>query len=356
MCTTGMTIGLVPAIARYGLPTASRLYLSYNRAIDFVEELVATESIDCDFDRTGKLTLARKPAHFDRLVRTHDTLASRLDYETELVPADRLGGEVGTTYYHGGLVDPLGAGLHPGKFVRGLAAAAERAGVELHERLGARRLQPLGGGDVEVVTDQGPVRAGQVLVATNGYTDAALPDLRRRIVPIGSFIIVTERLGRATCDRLLPARRMASDSAHLLYYFRITPDQRLLFGGRARFAMSNPASDRKSAGVLVAGMTRVFPELGDARIDYAWGGLVGFTLDRIPHAGEANGVYYSVGYCGHGVQMATYMGRQMAEVMDGDAAANPWGDFPFKPVPFHHGRPWFLPFVGMYYRAKDLLR
>jgi glycine/D-amino acid oxidase-like deaminating enzyme len=149
---------------------------------------------------------------------------------------------------------------------------------------------------------------------------------------------------------------MASDSKNLLNYFRITPDNRMLFGGRARFAMSNAGSDIKSGPILRAAMARIFPQLAQARVDYCWGGQVDMSLDRMVHAGERDGVFYSVGYSGHGVQMATHMGKQMAEVLTGDPGANPWADLSFRAVPGHFGPPWFLPFAGAYYRFQDLIR
>jgi len=356
MCTTGMTIGFLSAVSRYGLPTASMLYLAYNHAIDLVEKLVVDEGIACDFARAGKLNLACKPAHYERLARTHEALATRLGYQTELVPRSNLHAEIGSDHYWGGLVDPQGAGLHVGKFVRGLASAAAGLGVRIHEQAPVKRVRRVHGYEHDVITPRGVTRAAQVLVATDGYTGSAFPKLQRRVVPIGSFIVVTEPLDRKLVDELLPTRRMASDSKNLLYYFRITPDDRMLFGGRARFALSSPKSDVKSARILEKGMRSVFPQLADTRIDYHWGGQVGFTLDQIPHAGEHDGLFYSIGYCGHGVQMATYMGRQMAEVMGGDADANVWGDFPFRAVPGHFGPPWFLPFAGAYYRLQDAVK
>lgn len=200
------------------------------------------------------------------------------------------------------------------------------------------------------------MEADQVLVATSGYTSRPFRWMQLRIAPVGSFIIVTEPLDDEVCRQLLPNRRMASDSRNLLYYFRITPDQRLLFGGRARFAMSNPQSDVKSGQILREAMVSVFPQLSQARVDYCWGGLVDMSLDRMVHAGQHEGLFYSLGYSGHGVQMATYMGRQMAEVLSGNEDANPWRDLPFKRIPGHVGPPWFLPFAGAYYNAMDRIK
>lgn len=356
MATPGLSIGFRDAISRYGFPTASALYRTYNDAIDTIEKLVADEGIACDFARTGKMNLAAKSAHYDGLRKTHEVLAERLGHETQMVPKAELRSEIGSDHYHGAMIDPTGAGLHVGKFTKGLAQAAARAGALIHEKAPVEQVQRLGGGRHDVVTPRGTVRADQVLVATSGYTGRPFRWLQLRIAPVGSFIIVTEPLGKEICDQLLPNRRMASDSRNLLYYFRITPDHRLLFGGRARFAMSNPQSDQKSGRILKKAMVSVFPQLADARVDYCWGGLVDMTMDRMVHAGEHDGLFYSLGYSGHGVQMATYMGKQMAEYMNGVQDANPWRDLAFKRIPGHVGPPWFLPFAGAYYRFQDVIK
>jgi glycine/D-amino acid oxidase-like deaminating enzyme len=356
MATTGLSIGFRDAIARYGFPTASALFLTYNDAIDTIEKLVGEEGIDCDFARTGKMNLAAKPAHFDGLRKTHEVLAERLGYETQIVPKSEIRSEIGSDLYHGAMIDPRGAGLHVGKFTRGLAESAARLGVQIHEKAPVTEVVRHHGTQHTVVTPRGSVTADQVLVATSGYTGRPFRWLQLRIAPVGSFIIVTEPLGKEVCDQLLPNRRVASDSKNLLYYFRITPDHRLLFGGRARFAMSNPQSDEKSGRILQKAMVSVFPQLANARVDYCWGGLVDMTMDRMVHAGEHDGLFYSVGYSGHGVQMATYMGKQMAEYMNGVEDANPWRDLAFKRIPGHVGPPWFLPFAGAYYKLQDLIK
>lgn len=356
MCTTGASIGYTTLISRYGIEVANRLWCAYNDAIDLVEKLVAQEGIDCNFARAGKLGLAAKPEHFARYVATHEALAKHLNYETDLVAASQIQTEVGSKAYFGGLVDKLGAGLHVGKYVRGMGEAAARRGVAIYERTPVTGLSRDTAGRQRVRTNRGELVAKQVLIATDGYTDHVVPRFQRRIVPVGSFIVATEPLDTRLVDELMPTRRMAADSRVLLYYFRITPDNRMLFGGRAQWALSNPRSDMKSAAILHRGMKSVFPQLSTARIEYAWGGHVGITLDRIPHAGEDNGIYYSLGYNGHGVQMSTFMGKQMADVMDGRLDANPWRNFEFPSVPGHYfGTPWFLPIADAYYRIKDRL-
>lgn len=356
MATPGLSLGLRDAIKRYGFPTARGLYNSYYDAIDSIEKVVAEEGIDCDFARSGKLNLAAKPAHYESMKRTYEVLTERMGVDTTLVPRSELGAEIGSEAYHGAIVDPLGAGLHVGKFVRGLGESAARAGAEIHEKAGVESVHRLGGTRHDLVTSRGRIRADKVLVATSGYTTRPFRWQQVRIAPVGSFIIVTEPLGKEVCDQLLPKRRMVSDSKNLLYYFRITPDHRLLFGGRARFAKAGPKSDQKSGRILREAMVSVFPQLANAGVDYCWGGLVDMSMDRLVHAGEQDGLFYSVGYSGHGVQMATHMGKQMADYMDGVLEANPWRDIPFKRIPGHFGPPWFLPFAGAYYKFQDVIR
>ena len=352
MATTGMSIGIRDAVAKMGFDKAAALYRTYGQAIDLIERLVTEEGIECDFARPGKLILASKPAHVQGFEKTAELLNARLGVETRVVPKSELRREIGSEAFHGGMVDSKSASLHVGKYIRGLGEAAERAGVTIHEQAPVQKLTKVGTGHV-LETPRGRLQASQVLLATGAYTRRPFRWQQVRIAPVGSFIIATEPLDPSVCDDVLPNRRVASDSKNLLNYFRITPDNRLLFGGRARFAMSNPQSDEKSGKLLRDAMVHTFPQLTGARIDYCWGGLVDMSLDRLVHAGEHDGVYYSMGYAGHGVQMATYMGRQMAEYMSGVPEANIWRDFEFRRIPGHFGPPWFLPVAGAYYKLKD---
>lgn len=354
MCSNGLAIGFQKAVNQLGLERATSAYKSFDDAVDMVERIIGEEKIDCDFVRRGKIGLASKPEHVERQKRTFELLQRGVDMETMLVPRDRLPEHIGSDRFFGGLAQNKSALMHMGKFVHGLATAATRHGARIFENARMTGLKRLGGYKHEVTTTRGTIEASQVLIASGALT--AKPQFfRRRIVPVGSFIIVTEQLSEAVALGLLPTRRGASNSKNLVNYFRLTPDNRLLFGGRARFALSSPTSDVKSGHILHAEMTRIFPQLGNTRIDYCWGGLVDLTHDRLPRAGEQDGLFYSIGYSGHGTQMATYMGRLMADVLGGKPASNIWGDLDWPAVPGHFGPPWFLPFVGAYYRFKDMV-
>jgi glycine/D-amino acid oxidase-like deaminating enzyme len=355
-CNNGFAQDYASLSQRIGVELANRLYLAFDAGVDTVERLVKEESIDCDFARRGKLKLAAKPEHFDKLARSQALLAESVDPDTRLVTKAELRDEIGSDRYHGGLIFEKSAGMHVGRYVRGLATAAQARGAHILEHAPVVGLQRESGGAYVARTPRGEIRASQVLLASGISQVGPFGWIRRRIVPVGAFIIVTEPLPLERLDRLLPTRRNATDTKNFVNFFRVTPDNRILFGGRARFATSNPRSDEKSGMILRQQMISVFPELVDVRIDYCWGGMVDMTANRLPRAGERDGVYYSMGYSGHGTHMATLMGTLMAEIMDGRADLNPWKDFDWPAIPGHFGKPWFLPFVGAWYRLKDILQ
>jgi glycine/D-amino acid oxidase-like deaminating enzyme len=273
-----------------------------------------------------------------------------------MIPRSEMRSEIGSDRYFGGMLIEKGAGMHMGMYGQGLAEAAARRGARIYENNPVIGLKRVAGQVHEVRTPHGSVRASQVLLATGASTIGPLGWFRRRIVPVGAFIIATESLPVALLDRLSPRRRNTTDTKNLVNYFRVSPDNRLLFGGRARFSSSsNPSSDAKSGAILRRSMTAVFPELAQTSVDYCWGGLVDMTSDRLPRAGEHDGLFYSMGYSGHGTQMATYMGAIMADILDGRAELNPWRDFDWPAIPGYFGKPWFLPIVGGYYRYRDLV-
>src|SRR5688500_16478787 len=169
MATTGMSIGIRQAVEKLGFDTAARLYGAYTEAIDLIEKLVTEEQIDCDFARTGKLNLATKPAHYEGFAKTAELLNTRLGGDSQLVPKAQLRSEIGTEVFHGGMVESKSAGLHVGKYIRGLGEAAERAGVTIHEEAPVHKLTRIGSGH-ELETPRGKIRANQVLLATGAYT------------------------------------------------------------------------------------------------------------------------------------------------------------------------------------------
>jgi glycine/D-amino acid oxidase-like deaminating enzyme len=334
---------------RLGAHRAAAMFQLSLDGIAFLEDLIQQERIACDFTRCGAVTLAAKPGHVRALEESGRFLRDRLSYETELLGRADLGREIGSTRYYGALLDPRGCSLQPAKYVSGLAEAAARAGARLCEGTEVTRIRRVNG-RFEITTSGGVLWAREVLAATNGYTPPALPALRRRVIPIGSYQIATEPLDPAIAERLVPRGRVFSDTKNLLYYFRLSPDRRMVFGGRASFT---PTSPRRSAAILRAGMREVFPELDHTRIEYTWSGKVAYPVDHLPHAGRFEGIHYAMGYCGHGVALATYLGARMGEVLAGSGEVPDLGTDGFRAVPLFYGVPWFLPFVGGYYRIRD---
>ncbi|MDR6861601.1 FAD-binding oxidoreductase [Variovorax guangxiensis] len=356
----GLAVDYAEVAAKFGADRARAWYRAYDDAVDTVERLVRDEAIDCDFLRHGKLKLATRPSQMAALERSAERLVGDgVDTDVEILEAARVRAEVQSERFHGGLLYKRSGQMHMGRFAQGLAAAAERHGAQIHTGTSVQRIERLGQGHAHRLhTASGTVAAQQVLLATGATRHGGYGSfgwLRRRIVPIGSFIVVTEPLGAERAQALLAARRTYTTVANIHHYFRLTADHRLVFGGRARFAVSSPQSDAASGEILRAGLAETFPQLGPVRLDYCWGGLVDMTQDRLPHAGERNGLYYAMGYSGHGTQMSVHMGQCMAAVMAGDAEANPWRERHWPAIPGHFGPPWFLPAVGLYYTLKDRL-
>jgi glycine/D-amino acid oxidase-like deaminating enzyme len=358
MVLTGLKLPVTKLIERLGIDVARKMYASSLASIDCVERMVREEQIDCAFSRSGHLEVACKPSHFEEFRRSAESLSRHFQHEVKLVTKQNLESEIGSEIYHGGLVDETSAALNPARYVAGLARAAEKAGAQLHERTRVERVDRETRGAARgfrIDTSRGALWTRQVFAATSGYTAKATPALRKRIIPIGSYIIVTEPLPEEPALRLSPRNRMIYDSKNFLHYFRLTPDRRMLFGGRAAFFPETPATIRRSGKILRDGMLRVFPALRDAAIEYVWGGTLDFTFDMLPHAGQIDGMYYAMGYAGHGVAMATYLGKKMAATIIGAPDDHPFAGIPFPraPLGLYNGAPWFLPFAGAWYKLLD---
>ena len=356
----GLAVDYAEVAAKVGTAQARAWYHAYDDAVDTVARLVHDEAIDCDFLRHGKLKLATRPQQMAALQRSAQRLRDDgVDSDVEILDAAQVRTEVQSERFHGGLLYRRSAQMHMGRFAAGLAAAAQGAGAQIHTATPVQRLSRIGQGHAHrLQTPRGTVMADQVLLATGASRHGSYGSfgwLRRRIVPIGSFIVVTEPLGAERARALLAQSRTYTTVANIHHYFRLTVDHRLVFGGRARFAISSPQSDAASGDILRAGLVQTFPQLAGIRLDHCWGGLVDMTQDRLPHAGERSGLYYAMGYSGHGTQMSVHMGQRMSAVMAGDTAANPWQGRHWPAIPGHVGPPWFLPAVGLYYRLKDQL-
>jgi glycine/D-amino acid oxidase-like deaminating enzyme len=349
---TGLKPDVGTLVSTYGEARARELFEVSGEAISELERVIAEERIACELERTGHLQAAAKPSHFRAFHDEQALLARVFRHEVSLVDARDQSTELGASGYHGLLLDEHSRALNPASYVLGLASAATRAGATLLSHTAVTRATRTAPG-WRIATARGELDAREMLMATNGYTDAAAPALRRRLIPVGSYVICTAPLASSLAARLLPRRRMVFDSRHFLHYFRLTADNRLLFGGRAEFSGPTLESARRATTILRHAMLTAFPELADTPIEYAWSGHVAFTRDQLPHAGRMDEMFYAGGYSGHGIAMATYLGGLIARRMAGERFEHPLFDDRFSPIPLYYGRPWFLPLVGFYYRFRD---
>ncbi|WP_264713316.1 NAD(P)/FAD-dependent oxidoreductase [Limobrevibacterium gyesilva] len=336
-----------PEILRAMLDEAEASFEDY-------EELVRREGIDCHYRRCGRFVGAHAPAAMETLKRRADMLNRDGGNQAEIVPRTRLADELATDRYHGGLIIERAGSVHPGEYVRGLAAAAARHGAILCGGVTVESYVREADGGFRVKTSRGTIRARALMVATNGYTGAATPWHRRRLVPVSSYMIATEALGADRVRRLLPKLRVYGDTKKVLYYFRPSPDgERILFGGRASFV----DADVKRAGLrLHQFLTHLLPDLAGTRITHAWKGNVAFALDLLPHVGQKDGVHFALGCNGSGVVTMTHLGRQAAHQILGDAnRPSAFSRLPFPTMPLYNGTPWFMPLIGTYYKLRDRL-
>lgn len=337
------TVGLETAKALYEETAASRRYLI---------QLIRDEGIDCHVIEAGRFTGAHAPAHFDTMARDLELQRQHLDMDAEMVPKADQPNFVGTEHYFGGKWLRFGGHLHPALYHQGLLERALKAGAQVVPETRVMRIER-NGGDFTLSAGNRTLKAGNVVVATNGYSEPVSGWLRRRLIPIQSQMIATEPLDADVVERLLPKQRMIGDTCNLSHYYRPSPDgRRILFGGRAG---GEEINDPKRSGVhLYRRLTSLFPELAGVRVTHSWAGFVAYTFDYLPHMGVRDGIHYAAGYCGSGVTLATYFGHKVGQRILGAAeAASPFDDRRFSTRPFYTGKPWFLSVVMAYYAWRD---
>jgi glycine/D-amino acid oxidase-like deaminating enzyme len=354
MVLTGLKLGMETVQKRYGNELARRLFEYSLDSIDTVEQIVKEENIDCGFRRYGHLLTANKPKHFDALRKEAELMQKEFSHPLRLISKENQYAEIGSDIYHGAILDECSGGLNPAQYVVGLSKAAEKAGATLHARADVKKIERREN-RFFLQTERGSLSTEAVLVATSGYTGGVTKKLQKKIIPIGSFIIATETLSDDIAKELIPNGRMVFDYKHYLNYFRLW-DNRLIFGGRAAFFPETADTIQRSAEILRREMIQIYPQLKDVKIEYVWGGTLDFAFDMMTHVGEVDGIYYSLGYAGHGVAMATHSGKTVAEAMlQGNIKDHPLAAFDFPSAPFglYNGFPWFLPFAGAWHKFLD---
>jgi glycine/D-amino acid oxidase-like deaminating enzyme len=355
MVTGGQKFVVSGAVRGVDVGRQARILEDAGESLRMMQERVDKYRLDADYVRYGRVILAHVPQHVARLAHWAALLRDHAGSAVSMLSRVELASEVGGRRYHGGLLIDDYGGLHPAKYHRALRDAARRSGAILasHTRvLGiAREGDAHDGTRFLVQTGRGLVRARNVIMGTNGYTDRAVPYLQRRIIPVRAYVVATEPMPAGMAAALIPRQRMLSDTQRDLYWIRLSPDgTRMIFGARSRILETDA---RTAAGDLHRMLYGVWPELRPVRIAFCWTGFVGMTTDRLPHMGVHAGIHYAVGCNGSGVAMMSYLGLQLArKILGKQNRACAFDSDAFPPPPFYSGKP-FIPIVAGWYRLRD---
>jgi len=344
---SGKTIEVAP-------DRAGRMLSDAADAFTLIDRLIDDEKIDCGWEKIRPVCRGLDQEAFRCAVAPGRT-AQRVGPIRRLhgAPRPTARGRSPATIILAGMIVERSGKLHPALYYKGLLEACRRRAIAVCARAAVTGLTRAGSG-WRVETARGAVSAGDVVIATNGYTGSLTPALRRRIVPIASHIIATEELPPDLAQSLIPKGRTLSDTRRVLCYYRMSPDgRRMVFGGRARFTQVDA---RVSAAILHRYMVDRFPQLRGIKITHSWTGNTAFTLDALPHMGRRDDLHYCLGCNGSGIAMMTYLGWQTARKIAGIANyACSFDTEEFPDHPLYSGNPWFLPAVGGYYRLRDRL-
>lgn len=348
--------GFASIASRYGAEATLALYRLLLRGVDDIAENVARYGIECDLEGCGHLT----PAHGRQGLQALEADAAWLGREAgdtapRILDAGATSRELGCPGYVGAYLDPRGAGLHPFDYARGLAGGLRNRGVRIFGDTEVVKLRTEGDG-VVVETAHGTVRAAQAVIATNAYTPEAhgFSDLSRRIVPVSTSVVATAPLSGDQLKRVLPARRVVSDTRRIMFYYRLLRGNRLLFGGRGD--ITGRRDDPEIYRPLERSMREFFPALADTPVEARWSGRVAVTLDSLPHVGRVHDrVAFAMGYGGRGVVLTHVLGRALAGlVTDNRTSVGPLSGS-FRAIPLHAFRVPGMQIAAAWYRLQDRL-
>ena len=349
--STSIKPDLTQLAKKHGKQAAIEITREGHNALDWVKNFVTSEKIECNFKVPGRFHAAHNPKQFKKLAKQIDTQHGELKVRAHIVPRSEQRRELGTDIYYGGVVFEEHASLDPARFHQGLLKRVQQHNVTVVSHCPVSDITN-SGNDFIITTAKGKIMAKDVIAATNGYTGELFPWQRRRIIPIGSYMIATEALDQDLMSRLMPTDRIVSDSRKVVYYYRPSPDRScILFGGRVS---STEISPELSASLLWHDLIKIFPELEKVKISHSWMGYVAYTFDTLAHVGKHKGIYYAMGYCGSGVSMAAYLGMRVAQQLLGmPQGKTAFDNIRFPTVPFYTGNPWFLAPSVAYYRWMD---
>lgn len=336
---------------RHGEAIATEMWHSTVRSIEIVKELNRRSGIDALVFDGGLAALGTGERDRARFAISVDWYRKRFGVDWEVIGPDRIGQFVGGDHWDTALYEPEGFGVHPARLAFGLAGEVHRAGAVLVDNCTAIEAKGAGAG-FSVTTGQGPIKAGEVIVATNGYTTPQPnPGIAKLVVPIGSYIITTEPLGDEAA-RVFPSGAMTYTKKRLLHYMRRTPDDRILIGGRRN--LHTGLDPVESAADLRRALVDYFPWLADVAVSHSWGGKLGVPFDLIPKMGKHDGLWYAMGYGGHGVGLSLQLGHELAGMILGEDPDSVYSKIPSQGRFYYNGRwPWFLTPASVLYRTLD---
>ncbi len=354
MVSPDVKAGVSAVHAEHGPEIARDMWESTVRSVELVRSMATEPEIDALIHDGGMAALGRGEKQRHKLEKTATWYRDHYGVDWEILGASEVGSVVGGEHFDVALYEPEGFGVQPARLVFGLARKVAEAGARLVDGCAELSIEESGSGQ-RVRTSGGDVNAGTVIIATNGYTTGApSPRLSRLVVPIGSYIIVTDPVGKEMADRIFPGGAMSYTKRRLLNYMRRTHDDRILLGGRR--SLHTDLDLAESAADLRRDLVRFWPELDDVPNSHVWGGKLGIPFDLTPHIGRVDGAWYALGYAGHGVGLSCQLGHELAGMLLGEDPPSVYSRIPHRGRFYYSGsKPWFLTPASYLYRTLDKL-
>ena len=346
---------------RHSKDLALRIHREGQASLNWIDSFINQEQLDCDFSRCGHFDAAHNSSALERLKRAVATEQDEFKTGAQIIDRVDQHRYIESDAYVGGIFYPEHASLHPAKYHQQLLALVKAAGALTIGYCPVLNIEGDGsnGTAYQVSTPLGTVNTGQVVIATNGYSDKSSPWLQRRVIPIGSYMIATQEIDPNILSQLMPSQSTICDSRKVVYYYRKSQDgKRVIFGGRVSSAEIHPS---QSAPLLKAELNRLLPALSQYKVSHSWSGTVAYTFDEIAHIGQHQGRHYAMGYCGSGVGMSSYLGMKLGHQVLASIDKCPnqqpsaFSETKFQTRPFYTGNPWFLAPSVAYYRLRDKL-
>jgi gamma-glutamylputrescine oxidase len=317
-----------------------------------IRERVETHSIDCHLT-WGYVHAAARPSHMDGLKQHKEQLEHYGATGLAMLSRDEARARIASDAYHGGLYEADAGHIHVLEYTLGLARAVLAKGGQIFENA---RVSKVADGQPATLTlaNGATISCNTVIVACNAYLGELVPGLNHRVMPVASYVIATQALGEDRARSLLPDNDAVSDSNYVVDYFRTTEDHRMLFGGRCSYSGIHP---RDLAANMMPRLLRIFPQLEGVKADYAWGGHIGITYNRLPDVGrQGRSIWYAHGFSGQGVVISGILGKVLAQAVDGDQSRfDVFAKIRHMPFPGGLLRRPALTLGMLYYRLRDLL-